>query len=478
MEKQVLAGLEPQSVLRFFEELTRIPHGSGNTKAVSDWSVRFAQERGLKCRQDRLGNVVIWKEGSPGYEDHAAVMLQGHLDMVCVHEPDVVHDFTKDPLDLYVEGDYIKARGTSLGGDDGAAIAMIMAILDDDTLPHPPLEAVFTVDEEVGMPGAVALDATDLHSKSLINLDSEGEGVLTVGCAGGARCDVHLTLPTEEAEGTVCTISVEGLSGGHSGTEIHKGFANANRLLADCLTALDFPRLVSLHGGEQDNAIPDRSKAVVLLPAGKEESVRAIANYWAAKMKSACTHDPGFTFTWSAEAGSAAALSHRDSRKVVEMLVSAPNGVQSMNPDLPDQVQSSLNLGVLRLEGGRFSMSFCVRSSVAAEKEEMIAKLQSIAEQNGAESSRHGDYPAWEYRKMSPLRSTMVRAFRKQYGREPEVETIHAGLECGLLVEKLPGLDAVSIGPNLEEIHSTRERMSISSLQRTWAYLLAVLEAL
>ena len=480
MENRVLAGLEPQSVLGFFEELCRIPHGSGNTGAASGWAVQFARDRGLRHRQDALGNVVIWKEGSPGYEDHPTVMLQGHLDMVCVHEPDVVHDFLKDPLDLYVDGDYIKARGTSLGGDDGAAVAICMAVLDDDSLPHPPLEVLFTVDEEVGMPGAMGLDASDLKSTCLINLDSEGEGVLTAGCAGGARCDVSLAMPMEEEKGVACTVSIEGLTGGHSGTEIHRGFANANLLLADCLTTLAYPRLISLHGGEQDNAIPVRAQAVILVPAAKAEAMRVNAGYWAAKMKTACAQrDPGFTFSWTAgEEAPAAALSHRDSRRVVEMVVSAPRGVQSMNPDLPDQVQSSLNLGVLRLEEGRFSMSFCVRSSVSAEKEEMIEKIQALAKANGAQSSRHGDYPAWEYRKMSPLRSTMVRAFRKVYGREPVVETIHAGLECGLLAEKMPGLDAVSIGPDLEEIHSTRERMSISSVERTWRYLLAVLEAL
>ena len=272
MEKQVLANLEPKSVLRFFEELCAIPHGSGNTAAASDWAVDFAKTRGLRYRRDEAGNVVIWKDASPGYEDHPAVMLQGHLDMVCVAEAGVDHDFTKDGLELAVDGDWIRARGTTLGGDDGIAVAMAMAVLDDDAIPHPPLEAVFTVDEEIGLLGATALDCSDLKSKYLLNIDSEAEGILTVGCAGGARCDLHIPLPAEAASGDVFTLSVSGLPGGHSGAEIHKNIPNANRVLARCLTSLPGVRLISLHGGEQDNAIPGQAEARVLLPAGGADS--------------------------------------------------------------------------------------------------------------------------------------------------------------------------------------------------------------
>ena len=238
MEKNVLSGLEPKGVFTFFEQLCRIPHGSGNTAAASAWVAEFARSRGLRYRQDAVGNVIIWKDGSPGYEDHPAVMLQGHLDMVCVKDSGVSHDFLKDPLDLYVDGDWIKARGSTLGGDDGIAVAMALAVLDSGAIPHPPLEILLTVDEETGMTGANELDAFDLRSRRLINIDSEAEGIFTVGCAGGARSDIQKTFPTGAASGKVCTLSVNGLQGGHSGVDINKGRANASKLLADCLAQL------------------------------------------------------------------------------------------------------------------------------------------------------------------------------------------------------------------------------------------------
>ena len=473
MEKQVLANLEPKSVLRFFEELCAIPHGSGNTAAASDWAVDFAKTRGLRYRRDEAGNVVIWKDASPGYEDHPAVMLQGHLDMVCVAEAGVDHDFTKDGLELVVDGDWIRARGTTLGGDDGIAVAMAMAVLDDDAIPHPPLEAVFTVDEEIGLLGATALDCSDLKSKYLLNIDSEAEGILTVGCAGGARCDLHIPLPAEAASGDVFTLSVSGLPGGHSGAEIHKNIPNANRVLARCLTSLPGVRLISLHGGEQDNAIPGQAEARVLLPAGGADSGLLESAF----RQALAGELPGVSCALAQTGGgSCRALSAEDSRRALELILSAPNGVQAMEPDLPGQVRTSLNLGILRLEEGALRLTWSVRSSAAAEKEALVEKLKALSA--AGSFTRRGDYPAWEYRKNSPLRDTMVAVFKEQYGREPKVETIHAGLECGILSAKMPELDAVSFGPDLADIHTPRERASLSSLRRTWAYLVAVLARL
>ena len=473
MEKQVLANLEPKSVLRFFEQLCAIPHGSGNTAAASDWAVDFAKTRGLRYRRDEAGNVVIWKDASPGYEDHPAVMLQGHLDMVCVAEAGVDHDFTKDGLELVVDGDWIRARGTTLGGDDGIAVAMAMAVLDDDAIPHPPLEAVFTVDEEIGLLGATALDCSDLKSKYLLNIDSEAEGILTVGCAGGARCDLHIPLPAEAASGDVFTLSVSGLPGGHSGAEIHKNIPNANRVLARCLTSLPGVRLISLHGGEQDNAIPGQAEARVLLPAGGADSGLLESAF----RQALAGELPGVSCALAQTGGgSCRALSAEDSRRALELILSAPNGVQAMEPDLPGQVRTSLNLGILRLEEGALRLTWSVRSSAAAEKEALVEKLKALSA--AGSFTRRGDYPAWEYRKDSPLRDTMVAVFKEQYGREPKVETIHAGLECGILSAKMPALDAVSFGPDLVDIHTPRERASLSSLRRTWAYLVAVLARL
>ena len=482
MEKQVLSALEPQSVFHFFEEISRIPRESGSTRAVSDWTVRFAQDRGLRRCQDTLGNVIIWKDGSPGYEDHPAVMLQGHLDMVCVQDPGTGHDFANDPLDLYVEGDWIGARGTTLGADNGIAVAMILALLDDSTLAHPPIEAVFTVDEEVGLLGAKDLDCSQLAARRLINLDSEEEGILTVSCAGGARCDLKLSLPAERKSGIICEVLVSGLPGGHSGAEIHKNYANANRLLAQCLMEVPDLRLVSLQGGKQDNAIPSGARAVVHLP--REASTDAAQKIYAAfDSANAAYYTPdsaeptcGVSFEYTHILPES--LSPEDSRKVLELILAAPNGVQAMSQDIPGLVQTSLNLGILRLEGGKLRLSWSVRSSVAAEKEELIGALQALAEQCGGSFDRRGDYPAWEFRKDSPLRETMVQVFRELSGEEPKVEAIHAGLECGLFAGKLERLDAVSIGPDMRDIHSPREKLSVSSVGRTWAYLTAVLARL
>ena len=469
MENFVLSHLEPGNVFRFFEELSRIPRESGHTDAVSAWVEDFARARGLRCRRDELGNVVIWKDASPGYEGHPAVILQGHTDMVCVQAPGTDHDFEKDPLTLVLDGDWLRAENTTLGGDDGAAVAMMLALLDDDAIPHPPIEAVFTVDEEIGLLGAAGLDCSDLEGRMLINLDSEDEGVLTVGCAGGARCDLTLSLPLQPASGKLCTLELTGLPGGHSGAEIHKNIPNANRVLAQCLQALPDARLVSLYGGEQDNAIPDRARAVFVLPEDQTEN--APEKFHELKSGAVCS------FTWASHAP-ADALSPEDTRKAVGLILSAPNGVQAMEPDLPGQVRTSLNLGILRLEEGRLRLTWSVRSSAGAEKEKLIEALKALADGCGGTFSRRGDYPAWEYRPASRLRDVMVRVCRERTGKEPVVETIHAGLECGLLAQKLPGLDAVSIGPDMRDIHSPRERLSIPSVRRTWEYLLAVLAQL
>ena len=478
MENRVLAAVEPKNVLRFFEEMCALPHGSGNTKAASDWAVAFAKERSLAYRCDELGNVVIWKNATPGYENHPTVMLQGHLDMVCVNDTDVEHDFTKDPLKLFIEDGYIKARGTTLGADNGIAIAMAMAVLDDDTMPHPPLEVLMTVDEEVGMLGAVGLDGSDLESKYLINIDSDVEGVLTVGCAGGARSGITMPVTASAAEGAVCTMTLDGLSGGHSGVAINQGFANTNKLMADLLNTLGQLRLVKVEGGTADNAIPSTATAVIVVDADKVERVKAAAESWAGYAKASCPKDPGFTFTFESANGSADALSIEESKKAVDLLLAVPNGIQKMNPDMPDQVQTSLNLGMVSMENGALRLTFSLRSGVAAEKDAMAAELRAISEKFGADYRQSGDYPAWEYRSESVLRDTMVRIYTEQYGTAPVVETIHAGLECGILMSKVPGLDAVSVGPNLLEIHSTRERAEIASIERTWKYLGTVLAAL
>lgn len=330
------------------------------------------------------------------------------------------------------------------------------------------------------MTGANAVDASDLGSRCLINIDSEVEGVFTVGCAGGGRSDIRRTFPTAAASGKVCTLTVTGLQGGHSGVDINKGRANANKLLAECLAKLPGIRLVSFRGGEQDNAIPVRAEAVVVMAESGVESAQAAAHAWLQRAKEAYPQDNQFSlqFTCASPGGPAEALSGEDTGSALQLLLDAPNGIQSMEPDLPGQVRTSLNMGVVRLENGALHATFCVRSSSGAEKAKLFDDLRALAQSNGADYGQHGEYPAWEYRRESRLRDVMVSVFEKQYGRPPVVETIHAGLECGLLSEKMPGLDAVSIGPDLVDIHSSRERMSIASVQRTWAFLLEVLARL
>ncbi|MDE7218137.1 MAG: aminoacyl-histidine dipeptidase [Oscillospiraceae bacterium] len=479
MNDFVLTDLGPKSVFHFFEELARIPHGSGNTAAASAWAEDFAKARGLRYRRDALGNVVIWRSASPGYEDHPAVILQGHLDMVCVQESGLGHDFEKDPLELEVQDGWVKARGTTLGGDNGIAVAMILALLDDETAVHPPIEAVLTVDEEVGLLGANGLDCSDLQGRRLINLDSEDEGVLTVSCAGGSRCDILREYPVEEAEGAVCTLAVSGGRGGHSGMEIHKGLTNANKLLGACLQKVGGVRLISLSGGMQDNAIPKEAEAVFL--AGDADVLASFRQYCENGFDLEVNSlESGLHVKTSCVQSNAprAALSREDSQAVLSLLDDCPNGVQAMSRDIPGLVQTSLNLGILRLEEGRLSLSSAVRSSVAAEQEALCARLEDLAAQYGGSFSRRGAYPPWEYRKDSPLRDVMLRVWRETAGKEMQVEAIHAGLECGLFAGKIPGLDAVSIGPDLRDVHSTRERMSIASVQRTWDYLRRVLEEL
>ena len=483
MEQRVLAGLEPRRVFHFFEDLCRIPHGSGNTKAISDYCAAFAEERGLRYVQDSSNNIIIWQDGTPGYEDHPAVILQGHLDMVCGKEPDVDFDFTKDALRLAVEDGCVNAQGTTLGGDDGIAVAFALAVMDDPSIPHPPLEAVFTVDEEVGLLGAAALDCSALGSRILLNIDSESEGILTVACAGGVRCDTVLPLAPGHGCGVYCTLVLSGFSGGHSGADIHRGRANTNKLMAEALDLLTNKyalQLQSLEGGKQDNAIPSHTRCAFLLPADQTDAARADITAWWAEVKARYAQtdpDCAMAYTDGAEV-CGTAYSVEDSRTAALLLADTPNGVQAMSKDMPGLVESSCNLGIVSLAEDGLHATTSLRSSVNDEKERMRRELAALAASFGGTFSCRGEYPAWEYRKDSPLRDTMVAAFRACYGREPVVEAIHAGLECGLFSDKMPGLDCVSFGPDIHDIHTPRERLPIDSVQRTWDYLLAVLKAL
>ena len=467
---RVLEHLEPKAVFHFFEDLTRIPHGSRNTKAISDYCAAFARARGLWVYQDELNNIIIKKPASAGYETAPAVILQGHLDMVAEKTPESPIDMTKDALDLQVEGDYVSAKGTTLGGDDGIAVAMALAILDSSEIAHPALEAVFTVDEEIGMEGAQGLDFSQLSARRMLNIDSEDEGIFTVSCAGGASANVSVGLTMAPNAAPCVKLTVSGLIGGHSGQEINKGRANANKVLAAALQGLPVT-LCSIAGGSKDNAIPRASEAVVVSEADDFAALFA-AN--AAKTALPETEQHAEFYCEPAEAGEMLA----ESEAVLGLLNAVPNGVQAMSSDIPGLVQTSLNLGILTTDADAVRLTFSVRSSVNREKFGLIDQLKALAARFGGSYSESGEYPAWEYQKDSRLREVMVEVFEAQYGRKPVVEAIHAGLECGIFSDRLPGLDAVSFGPQMHDIHTSREKLDIASTARTWEYLVAVLERL
>lgn len=479
----VLTGLEPGAVFQYFEALCAIPHGSGNTKQISDYCVAFARERGLRCLQDGSNNVVIFKDGTPGYENAAPVILQGHLDMVCEKTADCPIDFERDGLTLRLEGDMISAEGTTLGGDDGIAVAYALALLAARDIPHPPLEVVFTTDEETGMFGAQALDCAPLKGRTMLNLDSEDEGILLAGCAGGCCVACHFPVRRETARGVLVTLKLDGLTGGHSGVEIHKGRANANQLLGRALEALSRETpyaLLEAAGGLKDNAIPREAAARLVVAEDAVEPIRAFAQDWQGRFATEFqATDPALSLTVQVgQAGEFPAMSGETKTAVLSALVGLPGGVQRMSPDIPGLVQTSLNLGVLETREDEVVMRLSLRSGVGAEKEALAEQISTLTARLGGTIDRDGDYPAWEYKRQSRLREVMVEVFTQQYGHAPEVRTIHAGLECGLFADKLPGLDCVSMGPDIQDIHTPSERLSVASVQRTWAYLLEILKRL
>lgn len=475
-----LAGLEPASVFGYFEQICSIPHGSRNTKAISDYLVTFAQKHGIRCEQDTLNNVVMYQEGTCGYEDHEPVILQGHMDMVCEKDADCPIDMQTQGLDIDHDGKDIFAHGTTLGGDDGIAVAFIMALLADKSIPHPPLEVIITVDEEIGMEGAAGVDLSSFRSRTMVNLDSEDEGIFTVSCAGGARGTIHLPVERRVVYGPCVKLTVDGLTGGHSGVEIHKNRANANKVMGEFLGRVQklMPLCITkLQGGAKDNAIP-RSCEVTLIPLGINiERINDIAQQLQNEIREQFDEPDAIVRGDDVDALGGNALTTECTAKVIALLNAAPNGVQAMSQDIEGLVQTSLNLGVVKLDE-ELTLTFAVRSSVNAQKRELLTKLADLAAFYDGTYSEMGDYPAWEYKKESKLRDVMVKTFTQLYGKEPQVVAIHAGLECGLLSEKLPGLDCVSIGPDMHDIHTSRERLDIASTRRTWELLLEVLKNL
>ena len=494
----VLDGLEPKSVFHYFEEICRIPHGSGNTKQISDYLKKSAIKRGFGCIQDELYNIIIIKEATEGYEQEEPYILQGHMDMVAVSKPGSGIDMTKDSLKLYIDNNRIHAEATSLGGDDGIAVAYALALLDEKEIKHPRLEIVLTVDEETGMEGARGIDLSMLKGRRLINLDQEEEGVILTSCAGGARVDVSIPMRRDSVaveNVQILTIKVTGLQGGHSGAEINKGRGNANCLLGRILKGISDRfdiRIVTMQGGLADNAIPRDAEALVAVDITCTEEISAFVKEEETNIRQELGgKDAGFAVVCETADGQSAINGHlidlssqqkcincfdiASTKQALDCLCTLPNGVIAMSRELEGLVQTSLNLGILTLGQDELRLSYAVRSSVDEDKEKLCRQMKDIAVRSGARTEIRSSYPGWAYRKESPLRDIVATVYEQMYGKKPVLVAIHAGLECGILAAKIPGLDCVSIGPDMSDVHTTEESLDIASVQRTWEYLKNVL---
>lgn len=472
--------LYPQRVFYYFEQIAAIPHGSRNTKAISDFLVNFAKEHNLVWYQDENNNVVIVKEASAGYEAAEPIIIQGHMDMVCEKEKGVDIDFEKDGLKLYIDGDFLKAEGTTLGGDDGIAVAYALALLDSQEIAHPKLEVVITVDEEIGMLGADAIDLSMLTGHTMLNIDSDVEGSFLTGCAGGMAVNVTLPIKRVMQSGEKVALTITGLEGGHSGSEIDKEHGNANILMGRLLRALfeETPfGIISLAGGLKDNAIPRECVTELLVPQENVNLVKEIADKLDIELKKEfMTADPSVCIEFED-------LGKKEERildfgsvsRVIFYLRSVPNGVQHMSQVMHGLVETSLNLGIMELKEDALHTVTSIRSSVGTRKADLLDRVTAIVELLGGEAEVEGDYPAWEYKQDSSLRPQIAKVYKQLYGKDPVFETIHAGLECGLLSEKIKNLDCVSFGPDNFDIHTPKERLSISSTGRVWDFIVEFL---
>lgn len=478
-----LTNLQPAEVFYYFDKICSIPHGSGNTKAISDYCAGFAREHGLRYIQDEADNIIIFKEGTAGYETSSPVIIQGHLDMVCEKDKDCDIDMATEGIRPVVDGDMVKALGTTLGGDDGIAVAYALAILASDSIAHPPLEIVLTTGEEIGLLGAASLDTSELKGRTMLNIDSEMEGSFLISCAGGIRVDCITPVKTMVDMAVRYDVSISGLSGGHSGTEIGKWGANSNLLAGRLLYALDNQTefwITDIRGGLKDNAIPIETNLILYVTQrdceALEETIRAVE---AELQHEYAVTDPGLNISFKRGPEEISRmLDTRSTGMITFLLMNYPNGVQRMSSSIPGLVETSLNLGVLYLTENELHCGFSIRSSVGSAKEALVDKLVFLTEFTGGTCSFSGDYPAWEYKQDSPLRDLVASVYKDMYQKECQMEAIHAGVECGIFSNKLPGLDCVSYGPDLFDIHTTRERMSISSVKRVWEFTLELLKRL
>ena len=476
MSERVIRGFEPARVFAFFEDISAIPRGSGNEAGVAEYLCRFTQERGLEYVCDANHNVLIKKAATQGREHHAPLLFQGHTDMVCEKNGDTVHDFERDPIRLLLDGNRLSADGTTLGADNGIAVAMMLALLDGELDSHPAIECLFTTEEETGMGGAIAFDYSLLSARHMINLDSEEENTVTVGCAGGIRSDLTIPVVRESCGGReLCRVSLTGLCGGHSGADIHTGRASANLLLGRLLAALPDVRLVSIEGGSKDNAITREAVAVIAVPgvAMTSMTLLGLADDIAGELvkedencRIVCER-----LTDEEAAAAVGMMDEASTARVLGLLANAPCGVLAMNPEVDGLVEYSRNLGILRTTDEAVRITFTSRASRESRLDGTVTSLDALAAALGATVNHHSRYPGWEYAPTSAVRDAYTAAYGAVIGGDMAVVAIHAGLECGYIKKQLPDMDIISIGPNMQGIHSPDEVLFLDSVERVWQAL-------
>lgn len=479
-----IEGLEPQSVWRYFAEISRIPRGSKNEKAIAGYVLDTAKRSGLSAKQDKFGNVVVKKPAHPSRLHVQSIALQGHLDMVCEKNAEKVHDFTKDPIELVRKGNLLMANGTTLGADNGIAVATSLALMEDKSIEHGPLEFLFTIDEETGLTGASNLSSNFLESTTLLNLDSEEEGAIYVGCSGGRDTLGTFKIAFDPAPKNAVSarLQIKGLRGGHSGLEIDKNRGNAIKILNRVLIKLAAlgSRLSALEGGNKRNAIPRECEALVFIPKNRLTDARRIVNELNATITAEIASvDPDLTILLSENSALRKGKVMKKSQQArLCMTISAlPHGILKMSSDIPGLVETSTNLAVVSTipRSGTIVFATSQRSSVASELDEAVDTASSIFELGGAKAESTDGYPGWKPNLNSPILKLSKETYKSVFGKESSVKAIHAGLECGIIGEKFPGMDMVSFGPTLEGVHSPDERIYIDTVERFWKFLLAIL---
>ena len=478
-----IEGLKPEGVWKYFAEISKIPRGSKNEKQISAYVMQKAKEFGLEAKQDKFMTVIVRKPASPGFENRPMICLQGHLDMVCEKNKDKVHDFEKDPIELVRNGNIMMANGTTLGADNGVAVATNLAIMEDKSLVHGPIEFLFTIDEETGLTGAMNLKPGFVQSKTLMNLDSEEEGELYVGCSGGKNTTGIWKAAFENAPGkTVCTVvRVKGLKGGHSGLEIDKGRGNSIKILNRVLLALSDlgGRVANIEGGNKSNAIPREAEAIVYVPsAALNKAKKAIGVCQQTIHAELASVEPDLMIDIEVrkDVKKGKVIKKQLQALVLKTIAGLPHGVIKMSADIPGLVETSTNVAVIRTEKGKISLITSQRSSVASEISEVCQMVGYVFELGGAKVERNEGYPGWKPNLDSPILKTAKATYKSLYGKEPAVKAIHAGLECGIIGEKYPGMDMVSFGPTMQAVHSPDEKIYIDTVDKFYKFLLEILK--